>query len=163
MSHTVHQNQKNSAIYYAGMIKPQRLKIKISALVIISTTFPKKCAHFANFSVLRVVHYGLKRRINCNLAEQCIVSYKLLKITVNCSNKLKVNSLFLAHSVVEDFDLSPSTSMVLNWSWIKCLNAAGNSLNCFPFADFSTPFMNSSVETSPSYKKRCHNYDFHDI
>ena len=81
--------RKIAQIYYAGMIKPQRLKIKISALVIISTTFPKKCAHFADFSVLRVVHYGLKRRINCNLAEQCIVSYKLLKITVNCSNKLK--------------------------------------------------------------------------
>ena len=78
---------------------------------------------------------------------------------------LKSESVFrvLAHSVVEDFDLSPSTSMVLNWSWIKCLNAAGNSLNCFPFADFSTPFMNSSVETSPSYNKRCHNYHFHDI
>ena len=79
--------RKIAQIYHAGMIKPQRLKIKI--LVIISTTFPKKCEHFADFSALRVVHYGLKRRINCNLAEQCIISYKLLKKTVNCPNKLK--------------------------------------------------------------------------
>ena len=78
------------------MIKPQRLKIKISALVIICTTFSKKCAHFADFSVLRVVHYGLKRRINCNLAEQCIISYKqTLEENSELSQQIKrVNSLF---------------------------------------------------------------------
>ena len=45
---------------------------------------------------------------------------------------------------------SPSTSIVLNCASMKNLKAAGKSPNDLPFADFSMPFLNSSLETSPS-------------
>merc|ERR1711963_1233622 len=73
---------------------------------------------------------------------------------------IKILDVFVCHPVTQStlYSVSPtvpspSTSIVLNCASMKNLKAAGKSANDLPFADFSMPFLNSSLETSPSLLK----------